>query len=266
MKDRTVLRWAVVAVTLLLLFGVIFAAGYFSSAGFGRTGAEGGSAVVMKEKLHRNGEDYVRKQGLSSYLLMVVNDDAEDTVQVGTLYLVLTDSRAALFRILQIERDCLACVPLRSEGGGITDERLLPLCLAYPLGGGGALGCENTVLAVSGLLGGVPIDGYAAIGRSRLGELREDFDRITEQLTGAQSARDSGAFVSFIRKAEPYLTTDMSESRMFSIANDSYRYTNGGFLTLAGEDGTLGGYDAFVPEERSLRETVAELFYDREGV
>ena len=263
MRRRAGLRWAVVAGTLLLLLGVIFAAGYYSSADFGETETESGRFVVMKEKMRWNGADYVRKQGLGSYLLLVVNDDAADTPQVGTFYLAVTDSRAAVFRILQIDRDCLTTVPLRSDGGGITDEQNLPLCMAYPLGGGGAPGCENTVLAVSGLLGGVPIDGYAAIPRSRVSELRADIDRVTEQLT--QRTRDSGVFIDFIRKAEPYITTDMAESRMLMIANDSFRYSNGGFLTLAGEDGLCGGYDVFLPEERGLKETVVQLFYDMEG-
>lgn len=265
MRDRTVLRWAVVAVTLLLLFGVIFAAGYFSSVA--PPAAETGDArpAVMTEKLYRDGAAYGRKQGVSSYLLMVVNDDAEHAGQVGALYLAMTDSQAALFRILQIDRDCLARVPLRSDGGEITDERLLPLCLAYPLGGGGAQGCENTVLAVSGLLAGVPIDGYAAIARSRLSELRDDVEQLAKLLTGSQQAQDSRVFVSFIRKAMPYLTTDMSESRMLSIADDSYRYGNGGFLSVPGTDGQSGGYDVFLPDEEELRQMVIELFFDMEG-
>ena len=82
----------------------------------------------------------------SDFLLLAVFDPADKTVT-----------------LLHINRDTMINVPLPDGNGGIYGYTFEQITLAHSYGSGMEDSCENTVLAVSDLFYGIPIDNYFAV-------------------------------------------------------------------------------------------------------
>ena len=81
---------------------------------------------------------------------------------------------------------------------------------------------------------------------------------------------DSSVINDLVAAAEPYMTTDMTLSRLTSAALEGAGYADGGILTTSGEhtqtvnpNGTLGV--EFYPDEESILQNVLTLFYEPLG-
>ena len=118
-----------------------------------------------------NGKRYRRNPDVECYLLMGVDKSGEAQSsggyngggQADVLLLLVVDQGAETFHALQINRDTMADVEVLGVRGDVIGTEYEQICLAHFYGDGLKDSCENTVRAVSNLLYGVKIDGYAAI-------------------------------------------------------------------------------------------------------
>lgn len=111
------------------------------------------------------------KTRIKTYLFMGVDasgkaetqEEYDGTGQCDVLELVVIDQNADTYATLPINRDTITEVKsLRSDGSYIGTSEI-QISLAHANGDGMEISCENTVDAVSNLLYGQTIDGYAAL-------------------------------------------------------------------------------------------------------
>jgi anionic cell wall polymer biosynthesis LytR-Cps2A-Psr (LCP) family protein len=117
------------------------------------------------------GERYVPKKNIETYLFIGVDSmdkvkKAEDYGESGQndfLLLMVRDISDGTFKTLSINRNTMTNVKSLDLDGSYLGEGILQIALAHASGDGMEDSCENTVDAVSELLGGQTIDGYAAV-------------------------------------------------------------------------------------------------------
>lgn len=93
--------------------------------------------------------------------------------QADAIALVSLDTETGQITVLNISRDTMTDVNLYTKSGMYAGMEKRQLCLAYAYGDGRHGSCENMQLAVSRLLYGVPIQGYAAVSISAIPVLNE---------------------------------------------------------------------------------------------
>lgn len=94
------------------------------------------------------------------------------------------------YSLLPINRDTVTRVYMMTANGesnAYADEQI---CTAHWYGGDEEQSCQNTVRAVSDFLGGLPIEGYYAIGMDSIGEFNKSVDGVTVTVQGDFSQID----------------------------------------------------------------------------
>ena len=193
-----------------------------------------------------------RERDLTNLLLIGVDwEESANAVsdrygsQADFLLLLTIDRENKAVATLQLDRDTMTGIRVFGPFGDYTGVRQMQLCLAHAYGQSAKENCENTVWAVSRLLGDIPIDGYLALDMSGISilndalggvtvTLEEDFSAIDPQMTQGATLTLQGsqaeAFVrgrrsvgdgtnasrmkrqrAFIRAAEELLVQGMSE-------------------------------------------------------
>lgn len=121
------------------------------------------------------GENY--QGAMADFLLLAVLDKTEDT-----------------YAFLQFNRDTMTEVTLLQPDGSGNASAEIQLCTAHWYGGTPEASCENTVEAVSRLLGGMPIDGYYALGMEKIPEINHAVGGVTVTLEEDFTDFDSGMY------------------------------------------------------------------------
>lgn len=80
----------------------------------------------------------------------------------------------------------------------------------------------------------------------------------------AQTGGSGAGAVKLLEKLEPLLVTDMTEKHMSALAEDAFRFEDGGIVTIDGVNESNGSFNCFYPDEDSLREVQFALFYEKE--
>ena len=117
------------------------------------------------------GTSYRLKPNLETFLIMGVDKYLDTELgpvqgiyeQGDVLLLAVIDRSARTYSILQINRDTMTPVRLLTNSGVHFRTDVQQIALAHAYGGGGAVGCRNTVEAVSTLLGKVKINHYLSL-------------------------------------------------------------------------------------------------------
>lgn len=102
--------------------------------------------------------------------------------QADFLLLVTIDRVNHTVNTLQIDRDTMVPVQVYGAFGNPAGTRVMQICLAYAFGTDPQKGCENTVLAVETLLGGVKIDQYVALDMDGMALLNDALGGVTVTL------------------------------------------------------------------------------------
>lgn len=138
-----------------------------------------------------------RGRELTNLLLIGVDwEESENTVsrryagQADFLLLVTFDKKNKIVSILQIDRDTMTDVRVYGPFGDYTGVRETQICLSHAYGATTEENCENTVWAVSRLLGGIPIDGYITLDMSGITALNDALGGVTVTLEEDFSALD----------------------------------------------------------------------------
>ena len=138
-----------------------------SEYSFGSAGTE----IHEGDVITYDNKQYQYNRHLSNYLLMGVDimdeiPEEKRSISAGEadfLYLVSYDRKEEDTRILAIPRDTMTEIRIFNEDGEALGKTTGRLCTQYAYGDGKRKSCELTRDAVSHLLCGLPILGYAAL-------------------------------------------------------------------------------------------------------
>ena len=138
-----------------------------------------------------------RERELTNLLLIGVDwEKSENTVsghyagQADFLFLITIDRENKIVSTLQLDRDTMADIRVYGPLGDYTGIQKMQICLSHAYGKSDAQNCENTVWAVSRLLGGIPIDGYITLDISGITALNDALGGVTVTLEEDFSALD----------------------------------------------------------------------------
>ena len=138
-----------------------------------------------------------RGRELTNLLLIGVDwEETENTVsrryagQADFLFLITIDRENKIVSTLQLDRDTMADIRVYGPFGDYTGIQKTQICLSHAYGKSDAQNCENTVWAVSRLLGGIPIDGYITLDMSGITALNDALGGVTVTLKEDFSALD----------------------------------------------------------------------------
>lgn len=139
-----------------------------------------------------------RRRDLTNILLMGVDwtdvGEPRTSIQPGGqsdfLLLVTLDRENETISTLQIDRDSMTPVRVYGPFGDYAGEQTMQICLSHAYGDTDAENCENTVWAVSQMLGGIPIEAYASLDIKSIEILNEALGGVTVTLEDDFSALD----------------------------------------------------------------------------
>ena len=132
-----------------------------------------GSDDSGNEEKDKSKDDGEYHGDLADFLLLVVFDKTDDT-----------------YGFLQIDRDTITRVEMPENGEESLEDTFEQICTARWYGETPEEGCENTVDAVSELLGYFPIDGYYSINMKDIGKLNHAVGGVTVTLEDDLSDKD----------------------------------------------------------------------------
>lgn len=133
------------------------------------------------------GKTYKRNTYIKAILCMGVDrdEDLTEEQQAGSggqsdgVFVIAQDSARDTVKILAIPRDTMTRIVLTDISGNVLAADTQHLTLAYAYGDGRELSCEYMEKAVTELLGGLKIDGYAAISMKALGTINDAVGGVT---------------------------------------------------------------------------------------
>lgn len=137
------------------------------------------------------GHWYVPNEKIKTVLVLGVDKFAAETEEEGYkntqqadfLLLLMIDEQNEAYKVLHLNRDTMAQIPVlgvRGEkAGSITGQ----LALAHTYGSGGADSCRNTVDAVSDFLYGARIDHYLSFTMDAVAEINDLVGGVTVTLS-----------------------------------------------------------------------------------
>ena len=148
-----------------------------------------------------NGKEYVPKKNIETYLFIGVDSldkvhkvtEYDGTGQCDFLTLLVRDLNDGTFKTLSIDRNTMANVKSLDYDNSYIDTTRIQLSFAHANGDGLEASCENTVDAVSDLLGGQKIDAYAAVNMGAISiinnlaggvtvTIEDDFSKVDSSL------------------------------------------------------------------------------------
>lgn len=157
-------------------------------------------------QIEADGTTYTRRSDVAAYL--VIGVDKAGTIRTGdfiggqcdVLMVLAVDNGAKKFTLLQLHRDSMVDVDLVDYYGGLLGiTKKQQICFSHTYGSGDEKSCENTVRAVSRLLGGLKIDGYVSLNYGAVTAMNEAVGgvsvRIEDEMTNVDPAFVKGETV-----------------------------------------------------------------------
>lgn len=154
------------------------------------------TADVSMPDITYDGQTYRYNTDIETYLIMGIDrEDIEDTTggtdlannagQSDVNLLVIIDGATDSVKLLPLSRDTRARVEYYNADGTYIDTAERNLCLQYAYGGGGQKSAELQTKAVSTLLYGIPVTGYAAVDMGSISTINDAVGGVT--LTAAET-------------------------------------------------------------------------------
>lgn len=189
---------AAAALLVLLVLAVLFGISRWENQTYTASGGNAGAASREKPDITYNGITYSPKQQVEAYLLMGIDvtgpvtstPGAYNGGQADALFLLVLDNEAKTWQMLRLNRDSMVDVPVLDLRGGVIGYEHQQLALAHAYGDGTNNSCQNTVDAVSMLLGGAVIDGYAALNMDGIAIVNDAIGGVTVTITSDFTAVD----------------------------------------------------------------------------
>lgn len=189
----------VALLSALLLFGLTGCSGRSAQGSGGKTVEEMMETDGEAQKVYYNGVWYQEKEDIESYLIMGVDRSGEAVSsgsyngggQADVLMVLVIDHDQKAYHVLQINRDTMTQVDVLGMFGDKVGTEVQQIALAHFYGDGLEESCENTVTAVSNLLYGVKLDGYAAIQMDAIPYINDWAGGVTVTIQDDFSQSDS---------------------------------------------------------------------------
>lgn len=129
------------------------------------------SSTDSREMITYKNETYVKKGNLETYLIAGIDapgkvekvTEYDGTGQCDVLAVIVRDRSTDQCKLLSIDRNTITAVKSLDNDGTYLDTTDIQLSLAHAMGFDQQVRAENTVDAVSHLLGDQKIDGYAMV-------------------------------------------------------------------------------------------------------
>lgn len=142
---------------------------------------------LLWNKIRLDGKKYRYSTDYETYLLMGTDESGTESTDrekyIGNmadfLMLVIVNRTDKTYAFLPLNRDTMTEIALIDQDGEGEATAVMQLCTAHWYGGSRKESCENTVKAVSGLLGGIVINGYYEIHMQDIGKLNETVEGVT---------------------------------------------------------------------------------------
>ena len=130
-----------------------------------------GSSTDSREIITYKNETYVKKGNLETYLIAGIDapgkvekvTEYDGTGQCDVLAVIVRDRSTDQCKLLSIDRNTITAVKSLDNDGTYLDTTDIQISLAHAMGFDQQVRAENTVDAVSHLLGDQTIDGYAMV-------------------------------------------------------------------------------------------------------
>jgi len=186
-----------------------------------------------------NKKKYRYSRNFETYLVIGTdtsgNEASDREAYIGNmadfLLLAVINRTDGTYAFLQLNRDTMTEIPLLDREGEGRATAKIQLCTAHWYGGTPQESCENTVKAVSDMLGGISIEGYYAINMDEISRLnhavggvavtiKDDFSNIDETLKkGETITLNDEQAVNFVRSRmgmkDEENTTRMARQRQY---------------------------------------------------
>jgi LCP family protein required for cell wall assembly len=160
------------------------------------------SSEAIKEPVITLGlNDYTYTDDITNYLIIGTDHSGSYTTKAtgkdyhgemaDFLLIISVNDTKGTYTLLPIDRDTLTEVDLMTTKGKSYASATEQICTAHWYGGNEQQSCENTVKAVSVLLGNLPIKGYYSIGMDSIKEINHAVGGVTVTVKGDFSTIDS---------------------------------------------------------------------------
>ena len=205
-KTKVILIIAV-AVLLIALFGLalymIENHGLIDTQ-FGDTGGWG-DEDPYEQYITIGDKDYVTQDNLDTYLLIGTDAGGEDLGEMYSgeladfLLLLLVDNTTEKYAFYQIDRNTMTDVPVLDENGEPTSFETMQVCISHWYGKTMEDRNDNTMLAVSTIMGNMDIDSCYTLSMKNIGDVNNALGgvevEIQEDLTDLDPAFTAGSRV-----------------------------------------------------------------------
>lgn len=129
------------------------------------------SVKFDREVISHNGKEYRYNEHLSNFLFMGIDTRNEvdsyetqtDVGQADSIFLVSLDRMTNQIKIVSIPRDTMTKIEVFNPSGKSLGETTDHINIQYAYGDGRHKSCDLMRIAVSNLLGGIPIEGYCSL-------------------------------------------------------------------------------------------------------
>lgn len=161
--------------------------------------------------LELGGEIYTYSDRIENYLFIGTDHSGQEEASgeeyqgsmADFLALLVLNCTQEKYAVIQLNRDTMAEIILMDHEGEDTGSKMMQLCTAHWYGGNTEQSCENTVDAVSNLLGELDIDGYYAMPMDRIVDLNHAVGGVTLTVQGDFSQVDES-----LKEGETITLTD----------------------------------------------------------
>lgn len=156
------------------------------------------SSTDSREMITYKNETYVKKGNLETYLIAGIDapgkvekvTEYDGTGQCDVLAVIVRDRSTDQCKLLSIDRNTITAVKSLDNDGTYLDTTDIQLSLAHAMGFDQQARAENTVDAVSHLLGDQTIDGYAMVNMGAIQVVNDMVGGVTVTIEDDFTDRD----------------------------------------------------------------------------
>ncbi len=182
-------RFIFLLILLMITAAGLFAAVRYESSRSGQERDASGAELGRLRTMEWEGVTYYERKDVST-ILVIGTDQTVTTQRVSSrsggqadfLMLLVLDNRAHEVRMLNIDRDTMTSVQVYGILGEKVNRSLLQICLSHAYGNTEQESCENTIDAVSMMLGGIGIDDYISLDLGNIGRFNNALGGVTVTL------------------------------------------------------------------------------------